>query len=159
MLGALDANSPLSSRTGAQGLKTSKGDSPTKPGPMAELLPQASLPEATKYRSADAKAPVLGAKRKCDSEGYAVHGTPKKLKAIPGTREGGDAHLPVQPLGGDVLEVRELLQSSSQAVGYFHSCQNGNVLIWYSKLWDIMMLLQRHQPPQCPSFRLKMIQD
>ncbi|KAH7360496.1 hypothetical protein BKA65DRAFT_533786 [Rhexocercosporidium sp. MPI-PUGE-AT-0058] len=114
VLGDLNANTPLS-RTGAQGLKASKGSSPTKPPPMAEVLPQASLPEARKYGSTDEKAPVLGAKRKSYSADDAVHGSPKRLKETTGTEEDGGSNLPVQLLGGDVQEVRELLQTSSQA--------------------------------------------
>ncbi|KAH6720049.1 hypothetical protein BKA61DRAFT_730428 [Leptodontidium sp. MPI-SDFR-AT-0119] len=113
VLGDLNANTPLS-RPGAQGLKTSKSNSLMKPAPLAEILPQASLPEARKYGSADEKAPVLGAKRKSYSADVAIYGAAKRLKETAGTEEDGEPHLPVQLLGSDVLEVRELPQTSSQ---------------------------------------------
>ncbi|KAG4432425.1 hypothetical protein IFR05_012083 [Cadophora sp. M221] len=113
VLGDLNANTPLS-RSGSQGLKTSKSNSPTKPPPMAEVLPQESLPEARKYGSADDKAPILGAKRKSYSGDIAIYGAAKRLKETAGTEEDAGPHMPVQLLCSDVLEVLELPQTSSQ---------------------------------------------
>ncbi|PVH85089.1 hypothetical protein DL98DRAFT_512024 [Cadophora sp. DSE1049] len=114
VLSALDANTPLG-RPGAQGLKTSKTSSPTKPVQMAEVLPQTSLSEATKYASIDEETAVLGAKRKSSSEDdTASYGAAKRYKETAGTEEDAGSDMQTQLLSSEVHDVCQQSQASSQ---------------------------------------------
>ncbi|KAK0125157.1 hypothetical protein ONS96_009020 [Cadophora gregata f. sp. sojae] len=104
VLSALDANTPLS-RPGAQSLKTSKSSSPTKPVQMAEIIPQASLSEATNYASIDEGTPVLGAKRKSYSQDDTTsYGAAKRHKETAGMEEDAGTYMQAQLFSSDVHE-------------------------------------------------------
>ncbi|KAH7418174.1 hypothetical protein BKA64DRAFT_653747 [Cadophora sp. MPI-SDFR-AT-0126] len=120
VLSALDANTPLS-RPGAQGPRTSKTSSPTKPVQMAKILPQPSLSEATKCASIDEETAVLGAKRKSPSEdNTAQDGAAKRYKETAGTEEDAGSDMQKQLLSSEVHDVYQQPQASSQGATLGH---------------------------------------
>lgn len=70
--------------------------------------------------SNDEQTPILGAKRKSHSEDAGIWSA-KRYKESRGNEEDVAPHLPIQLSGGDVQEVSELLQTSSQGACYSRS--------------------------------------